>query len=313
MRILSDIQVSLGITMPVFLLVMAGLFFRKTGLMTEAFARALNRFVFQIALPVSIFQQLFQAEFRSIWDGKFLIFCFLATLAQILIGVFVSRWIGNANERGEFVQASYRSSTALLGLAYLQQAYGSASASALMMVGCVPLYNVAAVFLLEQKKPDSAQSIRLMLREIVRNPIIWSIVLGFFFSYLRIPIPAIGQKTLASLAALASPAGLLAMGASIDLGRMRSEKRPILLASLLKLVLFPAIFLPIAAGLGFRTEKLMAILIMLGSATTVASYTMAVNMEHDGEITAGAIMVTTLGSAITMTMWIFVLRLLGMV
>ena len=87
---------------------------------------------------------------------------------------------------------------------------------------------------------------------------------------------------------------------------------PIIGASLLKLLIFPAIFLPLAVRLGFRTEKLMAVLIMVGSATTVAAYTMAKNMDHEGEISAGAVMMTTLGSALSMTLWIFLLRRFGM-
>ena len=308
MSLLSEITTSLGITMPVFLMVVLGILFRRFGLMQEEFVRGLNRFVFQIALPVSIFFQLYQAEFRSTWDGKFLAFCFLATAAQVWIGWFLAKRIERAEDRMEFIQATYRSSTALLGLAYLQQAYDSASASALMMVGCVPIYNIAAVWLLEKGSDNTGAGTRAALRDIARNPIIWSIVIGFVFSYFRIPLFSIGEKTVKNVAQMASPAGLIAMGASINFQRLRDSRKTILWASAWKLLLFPAIFLPLAVLCGFRTEKLMAILIMVGSATTIAAYTMAKNMGHDGEVSAGAIMITTLGSAVSMTWWILVLR-----
>jgi predicted permease len=63
--------------------------------------------------------------------------------------------------------------------------------------------------------------------------------------------------------------------------------------------------------LGFREEKLIAILVMLGSATTGSCFVMAKNMNHDGTITACAVMVTTLLSAFTLTAWLFVLKTLG--
>ena len=60
-----------------------------------------------------------------------------------------------------------------------------------------------------------------------------------------------------------------------------------------------------------RTEKLIAILIMLGSATTCSCFVMAKNMKHEGTITACAVMMTTLLSAFSLTMWLFVLKSLG--
>lgn len=71
--------------------------------------------------------------------------------------------------------------------------------------------------------------------------------------------------------------------------------------------------MPIAAALGFRQEKLIAILIMLGSATTVSCYVMAKNMGHEGTLTSSVVMITTLGSGFTITAWLYVLRSLGMV
>ena len=44
--------------------------------------------------------------------------------------------------RGEFIQAAYRSSAALLGIAFIQNIYGDAGMAPLMIIGSVPLYNV---------------------------------------------------------------------------------------------------------------------------------------------------------------------------
>ena len=65
--------------------------------------------------------------------------------------------------------------------------------------------------------------------------------------------------------------------------------------------------------LGFREEKLIAILVMLGSATTSSCFVMAKNMGHRGVITACAVMMTTLLSAFSLTFWLFVLRTIGVI
>jgi predicted permease len=75
---------------------------------------------------------------------------------------------------------------------------------------------------------------------------------------------------------------------------------------------FVIIFLPVAIRLGFREEKLVALLVMLGSATTISCYVMAKNMGHEGTLTSSVIMLTTLLCAFTLTMWIFLLKTCGL-
>ena len=89
--------------------------------------------------------------------------------------------------------------------------------------------------------------------------------------------------------------------------------KPTIVAVFMKLVGFCAVFLPVAAVLGFRNEELIAILVMLGSATTVSSFVMARSMGHEGTLSSGVIMMTTLLSAFTLTMWLDVLRSFGLV
>jgi len=65
--------------------------------------------------------------------------------------------------------------------------------------------------------------------------------------------------------------------------------------------------------LGFREEQLVAILVMLGSATTVSCYVMARNMGHEGVLTSSVVMLTTMLSAFTLTGWLYILRSLGLI
>ena len=126
-------------------------------------------------------------------------------------------------------------------------------------------------------------------------------------------MPVILGKTLKNVASLATPLGLMSMGAAFHLQQASDKWKPTMFASLIKLVILAGVFLPIAVSLGFRTEKLVAILVMLGSATTVSCYIMARNMGHEGILTSGTVMLTTLFSAFTLTGWLFLLRSLGLI
>ena len=81
-----------------------------------------------------------------------------------------------------------------------------------------------------------------------------------------------------------------------------------MVAVFIKLIGFTGIFLPAAVWMGFRQEELVAILVMLGSATTVSSFVMAKNMGHEGTLSSSVVMLTTLFSAFTLTGWLYILR-----
>ena len=74
-----------------------------------------------------------------------------------------------------------------------------------------------------------------------------------------------------------------------------------------------ALFLPLAVYFGFTGEKLVAILIMLGSPTTVSCYIMAKNMNHGGTLTSSVVAATTFLSSVTLTVFLFILRSLQLI
>lgn len=308
---------SLNATIPIFLMMLLGMLFRKLGWMDEVFAAKMNKFVFLVPLPVLLFEQLATVDFSEVWDIKFILFCFVVTAISITISTLISMLWKDRSIKGEFIQATYRSSAALLGIAFIQNIYGTAGMAPLMIIGSVPLYNVMAVVVLSLFKPGNNSFdkalVKKTLKGIVTNPIIIGIVAGFVWSALKLPMPLILHKTVSSIGATATPMGLMSMGATFEMKKATSKMKPTLVAVFMKLVGFCAIFLPVAAMLGFRNEQLIAILVMLGSATTVSCFVMARNMGHEGTLSSGVIMMTTLLSAFTLTMWLDVLRSFGLV
>ena len=291
--------------------------FRKLGWMDEVFAAKMNKFVFLVPLPVLLFEQLATVDFSEVWDIKFILFCFVVTAISITISTLISLLWKDRSVKGEFIQATYRSSAALLGIAFIQNIYGTAGMAPLMIIGSVPLYNIMAVVVLSVFKPGNNSFdkalVKKTLKGIATNPIIIGIVAGFVWSALKLPMPTILHKVVSNVGTTATPMGLMSMGATFELRKATSKMKPTIVAVFMKLVGFCAVFLPVAAVLGFRNEELIAILVMLGSATTVSCFVMARNMGHEGTLSSGVIMMTTLLSAFTLTMWLDVLRSFGLV
>lgn len=310
---------SLNATMPVFLLMVLGIILRCIGVVDAAFASRLNMFVFCVALPVLLFRDISSVDLAQEWDARFVLDCALITLASIVFACAASVFVKSRATRGEFIQGAYRSSVAILGVALMQNIYGSSQAAAMMIIGVVPLYNAAAVAILAVCADDSRakrKGARAMLlgvtRDIVTNPIIVGIAAGLLWAALRLPMPEAAGKAVDAIAGLATPLGLVAMGAMADFRRMREEAGASLGASVIKLFGLCAVFLPVCVALGYRGEELMALLFMLGSATTVSSFVMARNMGYEGAVSSAIVMITTLGSVFSLTVWIYLLRCLGL-
>ena len=174
-----------------------------------------------------------------------------------------------------------------------------------------------AVLVLTLMRPGRGRLERALLKktfwDVASNPILIGILVGILWSLLRIPQPVIFQKTLSNFAGVATPMGLIGLGASVDAARAREELPPAMVCCFFKLIAFVALFLPVAVLLGYRTDKLVTVLIMLGSATTSSSFVMARNLGYEGALTANTVMLTTCLSAFALTGWLYLLRSLGMV
>ncbi len=316
---LENLVFSLNATMPIFLMMVVGYVLNRIHLLNEATTAVLNKIVFYVFLPALLFEEVAKQDFVTLWDGNMVLFCAGVTIVSILVAALLSFVDKDKTNRGEFIQGSYRSAAATLGIAFMTNIYDNAAMVALMIIGSVPIYNFMAVVILSLTAPkDSSETKirthRLLLktiRNIVTNPIILGIVAGLLWSIARFPQPIIMEKSIGYLGNMASPLALIAVGATFTFSALKKKIAPVCAVVFNKLVLFCVLFLPVAIAIGYREDKLVAILIMLGSGTTSSSFIMAKNMGHEGSISASAVMVTTFLSSFTIAAFLFALRTLG--
>ncbi len=314
---MDNLMFALNAIAPLFFVMVLGYVFRRLKLCSDEFLDGMNGFVFKIALPVALFKDLSGEDFFAVWDIKFVIFCFLVTAICITAAIILAKAVGEKDKVGEFAQGAYRSSAAILGISFLENLYGNAGLAPLMIASAVPLYNVMAVVILSIFKPCGGkmnkETALSTAKGIATNPIIWGIVVGMIWSMLKLPQPTMFKTTVRYISNLSAPLGLMAVGASFDFKAAFAELKPALIASFCKLIVWCALFLPLAVKLGFTHDKLIAILAMLGTPTTVSSYVMAKNMGHEGTLSASIVMLTTMLSAFTLTAWVYILRSMGLV
>lgn len=313
---------ALNATMPVFLIILLGWGLRRFGLLNDAFCKVGNQYVFKVALPVSLFCSIARMDFYTDFHLSFCLYCFGVTVVMFL-GVWALAWrfMPDRTMIGAFSQAAVRSSAAILGISFAVNIYGDSGMVPMMVLSSVPFFNVFAVLILTfspaadgsvTEKSDGAP-VRKALINIAKNPIILGILIGLPFSLLRIRLPEMIDSTLATVGGMASPVALLVIGASFSGTEAMTRWKPAAVASLIKLVVLPVLFLPPAAALGFRGSEMVAILIMVGSPTTIAAYVMARSMHQDGVLTSNAVVLTTLFSSVTITLCLAVLHALALI
>ena len=310
---------SVDATFPIFLVMVIGYILKQIGMLNDNFVTVANRFNFKVTLPFMLFRDISGVDIRAVFDIRYVLFCALVSTACFwIIWGGVKLFLKDQSMRGAFVQASFRSSAAVMGLAFIQNMYGSSAMGPLMIVSAVPLYNIFSVIVLtfegaHSGEVDPKQKVKDACINIAKNPIILGILAGLVVGLLGIDFPVIVDKTVNSVAQMATPLALITIGAGFEGRKALAKIRPTIAASMIKLVIQPLIFLPVAAWMGFRGEQMIAILIMLASPTTPSCYIMAKNMDNDGVLTASVIVMTTLLAAFTLTGWIFILKTVGLI
>lgn len=308
---------SINVTLPIFLVMVIGYLLKQIGLVNENFITVANRFNFNVTLPVMLFRDISGVDIRAVFDLKYVLFCASAsTICFWLIWGGTRLFQKDKSMRGAFVQASFRSSAAVMGLAFIENIYGSSAMGPLMIIGAVPLYNIFSVIVLtfegeHASDENRAEKVKEAAVNILKNPIILGILAGLLAGLSGIHFPAVINKTVGSIAQMATPLALITIGAGFEGRKALAKIKPTLAASLIKLVIQPLIFLPAAVMMGFGGEKLIAILIMLAAPTTPSCYIMAKNMGNDEVLTASVVVATTLLAAFTLTGWIFTLKTMG--
>ncbi len=316
---------SINATLPVFLTIVVGYVLKRLGFFSEDFTVAADRFTFRVTLPVLLFTDIATADLSGGYDIRFMLFCMgVSCAAFFLIWGGAALFLREKEKTGAFVMASFRGSAAVLGIALVKNIYGSTGLAPLMVVSVVPFYNAFSVIILTlYAKRDSAANATAdgtaepakakipfgkILFEIVTNPLILAVALALPFSFFGWKIPAIPGKVLSNLSAIATPFALVILGAGFTFRAASKHVTLTAVASFIKVVLLPLLFVPAAIWFGFRDEALVAIAVMLASPSTVACYIMARNMKNDAQLVSSIVMVTTLVSSVTITVMIFILR-----
>jgi malonate transporter len=309
---LQNLIVIAGLVVPVFLIVALGYLLKKLGMITDDFVKLSSRIVFTVSLPALIFTEISKTDFTQILNLKLIGFAYLGTLVTFSFVWLISiPLVRTATDRTVFIQGSFRGNMAIIGLALIANVYGinSLGQASLLLAFTIPVYNTLSVIALTVPlRKERHMNIGHTAFEIIKNPLVLAVIFSIPFSYFKIELPGVAEKTINYLAVLALPLALLGIGGFMNFSELKKGFSLSVLSSVMKLILFPLAMTYAAYLLNFRGYDLGILFILFACPTAIASFIMAEAMGSNSKLAANILLITTLASLITITIGLFILK-----
>ncbi|WP_151702542.1 AEC family transporter [Nitrincola alkalilacustris] len=306
-----------NIVTPIFFIVFLGYLLRRLKVIDESFIAVGSKLVFTITLPALVFMSIAQMDFQAVFNPGQLTYVVIGTLLTYgIIWFLAARWIKDPKDLGVFVQGAFRSNFGIIGLAVSFNLFGQSglAQASLLLALVIPLYNVMAIvcIMLPLSKERSLNLASAGI-EILKNPLIIAVVLALPVSYFALPLPEVVSTTGRYFANLTLPLALLTIGGTLSMKSLRDSSVMAAWATATKLLLLP-LFLTLGAWLvGFRGQELTLMMVLFACPTAAASFVMAKAMGGNAQLAANIVLTTTLGSVITISSAIYLVRVFGVI
>lgn len=327
---IDNLLFTLNAVLPIVAVIGVGYFLKQIHLFDEKFFPLLNKLCFRCCLPCLLFFNVYNVENISAISqyGRICLFVVVSILVIFFIALIgVILFIKDDRQKGVMLQCVYRSNYAIIGISLAMSISGADSkpvvAASILSSVSIPLFNVLAIIALSIFVKEGGKSVSVpgVLKKIITNPLILGVVAGFFCLSLRFVIPVnpsgvkvftIKQnlpfvyKSISMLAQSASPVALIALGGNFKFSAVSHLKYKIIAGVLARTVLCPLICLLIAYKIGFGGLEFPALIALYGTPLAVSTVPMSAEMGSDSELAGQLVVWTTLASAFTLFVIIFV-------
>jgi predicted permease len=302
--------------LPVAMMIATGWGLHRFGLVSGPQWQGVERVSYYVFFPAIVIETLARARLEpsSIAGiGTALVGAILITaLFLILSRPFLQRQLHvDGPAFTSLFQGATRWNT-FVALALAAAMFGEQGLSlmAIAVAAMIPLLNVLAVTVLarwghaDTPRPTSALG---TLFALVRNPFIWSCVIGIALNLAGAKPPAFVMSFAHALGAAALGAGLLVVGAGLDLSRLARPRAVHMLAVALKLALMPLLATSLARISGVGGIELTIVAIASAVPTASASYILARQYGGDAPLMSEILTLQTLMALITLPLMVVLL------
>jgi predicted permease len=294
---------------PVFAIIAAGTILRRAAFLADDGWRTVERLTYFILFPAFLFGAIAFADFGDEPVGRLALLLAGAMIAMAAL-VYPFRALlkldGPAFTSVFQGAVRWNSYVALGAIAAVLGTKGLALAAVAVAI-MVPLANTLCVIVLMRHTGNGETGFAMLAKQLARNPLILACLAAIAVQAIALPIPKVLATTIDMVGKAALPLGLLAVGASLDLGHARERPAPIVAATLLKLLVMPLLVAAGATALGIVATAKTAALICAAVPGASSSYILARQLGGDAPLMANITTAQTLAAMATMPIMLWVL------
>ena len=311
---LHNFIICFNAVLPSMIYLIIGIILRMCKVVDDRDVKRFTHLVFVALYPFIMFDNLYGKNIGENLDFRLGIYALGFTFVQLAASwIFVCRIEKDDYDRGAMIQALYRSNFVLLGFPIAINLFGKGNITpvAIIMMLVVPFYNASAVVVFETFRGGRID-IRDMVKRILTNPIIDGGIAAAVVMLLGITLPETIEKTITTLSDCTSPIALILLGAGLNFNDFESDKRKVAICTFGKLIFFPAFGIAGAVLMGFTGVPLIAVTLMASAPVALASFAMASSMGGNGRLAGEIVVSSTLLSCLTIPVWLFILKTMGL-
>jgi malonate transporter and related proteins len=293
---------------PVFSLIGLGAILRRFNLLTPEGWTALERLTYFVLFPPLMFMSIVEGSFAG--EEALRLGSALAATVITMAGLMLLARPVLASTGGQFssvFQAGIRWN-GYVALGVIAGLHGEAGV-ALSAVGfavLVPINNVMSVLVLSRYAGAKPAPFLRVVQSVVTNPLIISTVLAIILVRFGVRVSEPVGDTLNLLGDATVSLGLICVGAALDFGSMRAAKLALAAATLLRLLVMPAVAVGFCLLIGVHDMSFEIAMICVAAPVATSAYILARQLGGDAPLMANIITLTTLLSLVTipLTIWL---------
>lgn len=311
---MENLLLSVNVISPIFFMLALGYGIKQFKVIDEHTLDGMNKVAFKIFFPVLMFNSIYKTKLEHAFNPKLLSSAVITVVILFFVLCAIVPLIEkDSKKRGVMIQGMFRSNFVIFGLPISIALCGAENvgATSLLIAIIVPLYNALSIIALEIHRNQKVKVTKI-LKGIISNPLVLGGAAGVIALLLRLQFPTAIESSISDIAKITTPLSLILLGASFKFSEIKGNRKQAIISVLGKLVIIPLVIIPIFIFMGFRNVELVSLVVMMGAPTAVSSFTMAGQMDGDQPLAGQIVVFTSIGSIITMFLWIFTLKTMGL-
>ena len=298
-------QLVIETVIPIFVIIAAGWWTRKSNLLEEKASSALNQYVFYFAVPAMMFSATARFSLAEVINGPFLVAFFLATLITALIGFIPYKTLRIQGPLDSMVIAlnTVWANTIYMGVPLFFFIFGEKGTLPVIMATLTT--NMAFIFCmavfanLEPGQPKASLP-RLFSKIFLKNPVMLAPILGMTVSFLELPLAKPLDNLLTMVAPSAAPVALFSLGLSLYGLQIQGSLLQLGWITLVKLIIHPLIALAIVWAMDLEPFWAASVVLLSALPTGAMVYVLAQQYDRRIELSSSSIFVTTILSIVSL-------------